>query len=407
MWGHLAYWYAGESLLKELARMVVDALEAVGEELARLYRDTCTLCMACSSVCPSYLVTGNPRYTPAYRLAVAVRVLLGKLKPSPTDVESLFTCTGCGACSLACPHRMVIWLVIHLAKCVCHLRGWAPPSLQATVKAAEKSLHSFTGDHKLARRWIAEVKAWTGPGVYLYVPTPVENLFYFMEAQAKVKLFEAIGVPYTVSPLAQDVGGNMAVDYARPDIAAYALARALVEADERGARYIIVSECGADNKWVFELAPLLLRDTGLDTHRFKPIHEVILYYLRDKRPAKRYSVAGLFSSCTFGRIFPFYDNVKKIASLVAEQVEEPRWRARYVACCGGSCLNVLREPWARELRYRIGLSRVSSYNSTVILVPCTKCYISFKQSLLTARRRDKRIELVTTALLKSLTAKKG
>ncbi len=387
-----------------LARIVIDNLYWYAEQLARTCRECCTECYLCIGVCPTYLATGNPHYTPLNRLKIALRILLEDYKPQEAEVEALFTCTGCGACSIACPLRLPLWLTIHFAKCVCQLKGYAPHSLKVAAKAAEKSLHSFSIDHKASRKWIKGVNAWTGPGDYLYVPTPVENLFYFMEAQAKVKLFKTLGVPYTVSPLAQDIGGNMAIDLARPDIAAYALARAVIEAENRGAKMIIVSECGADNKWAFEVAPILLKDAGIEPRMFIPIHVLVLKYLEKRRldVTRRAKVIGLFSSCTFGRILALYENLKKIALMIAERVEEPKWRGKYVACCGGSCLNVLRESWAKKLRLQIGLSRITSYTSSTVVVPCTKCYISFKQSLLSARRRDKRVKLLTTALLESI-----
>lgn len=383
------------------------AVKSLFEVLAFEYKDLCLQCRLCTPVCPVYLVTANRRYTPWYRVELALRVFRGE-PLSEDDIIALFTCTGCGACTLACPFRMETWLFIHLAKCVLAMRGKAPPSLIRTAQAAEKSLHSFTIDPRQPTRWILEGGVRREGGEYLYIPTPVENTFYTEEAIAKARLFELLDIDYTVSLEAYDLGGNIAIDLARPDIAFKALEKCLREAEKLGAKYIVISECGADHKWALTFSHILAREVGesIPSKTFTPIHMLVQRVLARRRPAlKKMLQAALFSSCTIGRHYPtLYKYLKNIAVSMVERLEEKPWKHRYNACCGGSCLNVVRERWARDLRIRIGLERISSFNSQIVLVPCTKCYISFRQALLAARKRDKKVKLVTTALLETLGA---
>ena len=392
------------------AKRVFMAVKSLFEAMAPEYEDLCLQCRLCTSVCPIYLVTGNRRYTPWYRVNLALRIFRGE-SLNEDDVTALFACTGCGACTFACPFRLKTWFFIHLAKCILAMSGKAPPSLLKTAQAAEKSLHSFTADPQQATRWIVEGNVRTGGGEYLYVPTPVENLFYTEEAITKARLFEALDIDYTVSPEAHDLGGNMAGDLARPDIAFKALERCLREAERLGAKYIIVSECGADHKWTLTFSRLLAMEAGesIPSKTFIPVHMLVKRMLDNKKPSlKKIPNVALFSSCTIGRHYSFlYKHMKSIAVSAVENLEEKPWRHRYNACCGGSCLNVIREKWARDLRRRIGLERISSFSSQTILVPCTKCYISFRQALLAARRRDKKVKLVTSTLLEAIKAGEG
>jgi len=390
------------------AKRVFEAVKSLFEALAPEYEDICLQCRLCTPVCPTYLVTGDRSYTPWRRIEVALRVFRGE-SLNENDIVALFTCTGCGACTLACPFRLKIWFFLHLAKCILAMRGKAPLSLLKTAQAAEKSLHSFTADPQQATYWIVEGGARREGGEYLYVPTPVENTFYTEEAIAKARLFEALDIDYTVSLEAYDLGGNIAIDLARPDIAFKALEKCLREAEKLGAKYIVVSECGADHKWALTFSNLLAREVGesIPSKTFVPVHTLIEKTLSSRKPPiKKMARAALFSSCTIGRHYPLlYNYLKNVTVSIVEQLEEKPWRHRYNACCGGSCLNVIREKWARDLRRRIGLERVSSYKSQTILVPCTKCYISFKQALLFARKRDKKVKLVTTALLETIRAR--
>jgi len=389
------------------ARKVFKAIKSLFEALAFEYKDLCLQCKLCTPVCPVYLVTADRRYTPWYRVELALRVFRGE-PLSENDVIAIFTCTGCGACTLACPFRLKTWLFIHLTKCILAVSGKAPASLLRIAQAAEKSLHSFTIDPRQTIQWIVEGGVRRGGGEYLYVPAPVENVFYTEEAIAKARLFEVLDIDYTVSPEAYDLGGNMAIDLARPDIAFKALEKCLKEAEKLGAKYVIISECGADHKWVLTFSRLLAREVGEDipSKTFVPIYMLVKEALNRRKPVlKKMSQAALFSSCTIGRHYPtFYSYLKNITVSIVGRLEEKTWKHRYNACCGGSCLNIMREPWARNIRLRISLERISSFKSQTVLVPCAKCYISFRQALLAARKRGKRVKLVAAALLETIRA---
>jgi len=387
------------------ARRLAGVVAGLAEALADEYAGACTGCGVCSHVCPVYLASRDPRLTPAARIRAAVKLLReGRL--GEEEVRALFTCTCCGACTLACPFRLSPWLLLLLARYIAAEKGYAPGSLLRAREAARRSLHSFTADPEAARRWLSSVE-YSEAGDYLYVPTPVENYFYTRQAAVKVKLFRLLGIPAAVSGEAIDLGGNMAVDLACIDAAARALEKVFEEADKAGARWIIVSECGSDIKWSMELSRVIMEDTlsRRDLGRLIHIHEVLYKYLeRSGLRVARAGRAGLFTSCTAGRLKPWIYRrfTRRLVEASVEEVYEPRWRGRYVACCGGSCLNVVREKWARGLRIAIGTSRIAAYPTDTIIVPCTKCYISFRQSLLAARRRDKRIELVSTTLYTAL-----
>ncbi|MEW6263313.1 MAG: (Fe-S)-binding protein [Thermodesulfobacteriota bacterium] len=74
-------------------------------KLTKLYYEEvakCTRCGFCLPDCPTYQVKGIETYTARGRNAITRAVIENKLELTPDLAKALFTCLGCGACTVAC-----------------------------------------------------------------------------------------------------------------------------------------------------------------------------------------------------------------------------------------------------------------------------------------------------------------
>ena len=154
----------------ERARAVLDSAKApdarkaaqvfvaqVGRDAA-FQLEACVHCGLCAEACHFHLVTGDPRYTPVYKLWPMIKAyqrerapfaslkrLLGVAPPEPTaqalaDWSELLydSCNLCGRCTLACPMGIDIAGLVRQAREGMSAAGFAPPDLyEAAGRALE------------------------------------------------------------------------------------------------------------------------------------------------------------------------------------------------------------------------------------------------------------------------------
>ncbi len=74
-------------------------------KLSKLYYEEvakCSRCGFCLPDCPTYAVKRTETYTARGRNAITRAVIEGRLELTPDLAKSLFSCLGCGACTVAC-----------------------------------------------------------------------------------------------------------------------------------------------------------------------------------------------------------------------------------------------------------------------------------------------------------------
>ena len=124
--------------------------------MAATYLDACVHCGMCAEACHYYKVTGDPKYTPIWKLepfkqaykreaspfAIVYRALGLKKKVTVDELEEwqhlLYdSCTVCGRCSLVCPMGIDIASMIGLARHGMFKAGLVPHELHAVAERAE------------------------------------------------------------------------------------------------------------------------------------------------------------------------------------------------------------------------------------------------------------------------------
>lgn len=397
-----------ELKMMRVERSSVKDMIAEAEEIAREALAACSQCLICLASCASYRATRDPRLSPPRRLKAAAKVLLND-KVTEDDMYTLYTCSMCGACTALCPYGIEVWRLVHAAKMKLSLEGKAPRSLEQVAVNGARSGHSFTLDPKEPRRVLEEAARKAGvepgaPGEALYVPSPFETTLYPDRFSETLQLLRSIGVEVTVSPEALDLGGNVAVDAARPDIGAAMLERVVEEAKRLGAKTVITSACGADVKLVH-----MAEKYGLT--RLGGVEFVDVFTIVDRRAPRRLlestgegTSSVLFTSCGFCR-FGYRYACPVVTRLSGSRLMKDRPPLTF-CCGGGGGVNYLREKPFTEARsrvYRWRAERIMKQGISEVVTPCIKCYTVLRHGLLLARGTGKvRVAMLTTRLLQRL-----
>lgn len=159
------------------------------EEVAK-----CNRCGFCLPNCPIYLVEHKESATPRGRNAITRAVIEGRLDWSPETENSIFSCLGCGACTVACfPKVETKELVFRDRECLVG-EGLYPKIAERVARFLEESHNISDDDNEERGEWQELIKG---------LPEHA-----FEKAHAEVVFF--VGCVASFFPLAQKIPANMA-----------------------------------------------------------------------------------------------------------------------------------------------------------------------------------------------------
>jgi len=259
------------SLAAPDARKAAQAFAAQADRDVAIQLEACVNCGQCAEACHFHIVTGDPRYTPVYKLRPMLkayqrerapfrtaRKLLGLTPPEPSAQELTAwsellydSCNLCGRCTLVCPMGIDIAGLVRRAREAMSVAGFAPPDL---YKAAQRALDTGSPvgvGWPALRRQIEIQEAETGLKVpvdvagadYLVVLSSMEIIGYSEVIGALARVFSQAGVSWTIPSVGFEAT-NVGVQLGSRDVAAALLARIVEAADRLRVKYVISPECG-------------------------------------------------------------------------------------------------------------------------------------------------------------------
>ncbi len=384
-------------------------LEQIDAPTATFF-SSCVRCGMCAHACLFYTETGDPRYTPIYKLEPMRRVweqnytFWGKLLRAvglskPVTDEELGawgelvydSCTLCGRCSMVCPVGNDIAYMVRNMREGMAAAGHAPEGLIGATKRAVTIGSPMGVKLPALQAQIAHVESDEG----VTIPVDVEGadfmtLFSSMEIinfpeyiGALARIFKQAGVSWTVSTEAFEAT-NSGVQIGVSDIARELVQRIVTAAEKLKVKTVISPECGhAFTALRWEGPNLIGRPYG-----FKVKH--ILEVLDELREQGKLRTKGMDKTrltfhdpCQIARRGGVVQPQRNLLKMVASEVVEMKETGTMNWCCGGGG-GVSANERADGLRlkaFKRKRTQLEELGVETLVTACANCRIVLEEGL--------------------------
>lgn len=368
------------------------------------YLEACVHCGQCAEACHFYEVTGDPRYTPAYKLFPMARTYRrskpplswfgGAPKITEADLreweELLFdSCTMCARCTMVCPMGIDIASIVAVSRQAFVAAGLGPEDLlQAADNARDKGSPLGVTKDVLEDRveWLADEHEVDLPldkdkADILLTVSSIELMKYPLSVVAMAKLLNHAGVDWTLSTKGYEAT-NFGFLSGKSDIAKIMIERIAEAAEATGAKTVVIPECGhafGVLRWaganilgrplpfevqhITEFLAKLKRDGKLS---FKPVDESITYH----------------DPCQISRRGGAMAEARYLLEDFASDFREMTPSGNHNWCCGGGG-GVQAMGRAADLRhkvFKIKMDQVEDTGAGTMITACANCRLTMDES---------------------------
>jgi Fe-S oxidoreductase len=379
--------------------------EALKQQIDRRvasYFSSCVHCGLCADACHFYVETGDPRYTPIYKLEPLKKVwrqeytffgkmakALGISEPLSeqdfVDWEELVydACTLCGRCSMVCPVGNDIAGMIRKQREGFSAAGYAPEGLKGATQRAVEIGSPMGVTWKALSAQIKHVEKETGLPVpvdvkgadYLALLSSLEIMGFPEYISGLTRVLHRAGVSWTLSSQAFEAT-NSGIQIGDSDVAAELVGRVINAASDLEVENIISPECGhAYTAIRWESANLLGKPIP-----FRIVHIVEL--LDELQQQGRLPLSGktdtkltFHDPCNLVRKGGVIDEPRRVLNSVAANFVEMQDHGDMNWCCGGGG-GVSANDRAADLRlaaFNIKKRQIDELGVDTLVTACANC----------------------------------
>ncbi len=367
------------------------------------YLESCVKCGQCATACHFYEVTGDPKYTPAYKLFPMAKAhkrmkapwrWFGEPKISSADLahweELLYdSCTMCGRCTQVCPMGIDIASIVAASRQAFTAAGLGPEDLlQAAENSRDKGSPLGVSPEVLEDRleWLEDDYELELPldkegAEVLLTVSSIELMKYPKSVVAMARLLNHAGVDWTFSSKGYEAT-NFGFLAGRPDIAKIMIERITDAAEEIGAKRVVIPECGhAFGVLRWSGANILGRPLPYDV-----VH--ITEFLAELNREGRLRLGSTGQSltyhdpCQISRRGGATEAARELLSSVATDFREMTPTGNYNWCCGGGG-GVQAMGRAADLRHKvfqIKIKQVEETGADTLVSACSNCRLTMEES---------------------------
>jgi Fe-S oxidoreductase len=374
-------------------------------QTAALYLESCIHCGNCAQACHFYLTTGDPKYTPIWKLEPFKQAYKREagpfawlyrtfdLKPAVT-VERLQEwqqllydgCTMCGRCTMACPMGIDIASLVGLARHAMFEAGLVPHELWAVAERGAREGSPLGATPKVLKdrlEWLAddydvEMHVDEPKADVLVTFSSIEIMKYPESLVATARVLNHAGYAWTVSSAGYEatnfgmLSGNVA--WQRQ------MTKKLIDAAIAcGAKLVVLPECGhAYSALRWQGAAVLGRPLP-----FRVVH--ISEFLAENITNGRIRVKKLAKSvafhdpCQVSRRGGATSAPRVVLDALGVELRETADSRSLNFCCGGGG-GVIANRRADDLRYKafgIKMRQLDATGAELMLTSCANCRQTF------------------------------
>jgi Fe-S oxidoreductase len=374
------------------------------------YFSSCVHCGLCAEACLFHTETGDPKYTPIYKLEPLRRVykqeytLLGRLGKmlglsKPVTDEELEewkplvydSCTMCGRCSLVCPvGNDIVYMVRKLREGMA-ISGHAPDGLIGAstraveigspmgvklpaVKAQMKHVQEDTG---------IEIPLDVEGAEYMVLMSSMEIINFPEYLNAIARIMKQAGKTWTLCSEAFEAT-NSGIQIGVSDIAATLVQRIVDGAEKLKVKTVISPECGHAYTALRWEGPNLVGRA----YSFEVLH--ILEVLDDLRTQGLLKTSGFeeekltfHDPCQLVRRGGVIEQPRKLLNLVAKDFVEMTDPGKMNWCCGGGGgVSAIEEAEPLRLEaFKVKKRQLEETGAKTLVTACANCRIVLEEGL--------------------------
>jgi len=384
------------------AQAAADKFLALNSGNLAAYLESCVKCGQCATACHFYEVTGDPKYTPAYKLFPMARAhrrtkwpwrWFGGAKVTEAELqeweELLFdSCTMCGRCTQVCPMGIDIASIVAASRQAFAAAGRGPADLFAAAdnvlaKGSPLGVTPAVFDGRV--EWLEDDFEVDLPldkprAEVLLTVSSVELMKYPMSIVAMARLLNRAGVDWTFSSKGYE-STNFGFLAGKTDIARHAIEKLVGAAEEVGAKLLVIPECGHAYgvlRWsganllgrplpftVMHISEYLAQLKSEGRIRFRPIEKSVTYH--DPCQVSRRGGATAAARYLLGDAADF---------------REMTPTGNFNWCCGGGggVQAMARAADLRHKTFQIKMKQVEDTGAGTMLSACANCRLTMDES---------------------------